>query len=213
VEPKNLEIEWRHLEKEGKTCERCADTGRELRIALERLVEDLEPQGWRVSLKETLLSDAQLQESNSIYLNGLPIEALLPQTSKSENCCASCGDLLGFPVLCRTLERNGQTFEAIPAAMIVEAARRLIETRTKERSVPMEIKVLGPGCPRCQQTEKVVREAVAEAGVAASVEKVTDVMKIASYGVFTTPAVVVDGEVKSVGKVPSKDEIKSWIQK
>ena len=77
----------------------------------------------------------------------------------------------------------------------------------------MEIKVLGPGCPRCQQTEKNVKEAVSESGVAANVEKVTDTMEIAKHGVFGTPAVVVDGEVKSVGKIPSKDEIKSWIIK
>lgn len=77
----------------------------------------------------------------------------------------------------------------------------------------MEIKVLGPGCPRCQQAEKNVKEAVSESGVAASVEKVTDTMEIARQGVFGTPAVVVDGEVKSVGKIPTKDEIKSWIKK
>ncbi|HDI59722.1 MAG TPA: thioredoxin family protein, partial [Desulfobacteraceae bacterium] len=68
----------------------------------------------------------------------------------------------------------------------------------------MEIKVLGPGCPKCQQTEKIVKEAVAEAGLTANVEKVTDLMQIAGYGVFGTPAVVVDGEVKSVGKIPKK---------
>ena len=76
----------------------------------------------------------------------------------------------------------------------------------------MEIKVLGPGCPKCRQTENVVKEAVAESGVAAEVEKVTDVMKIAAYGVFVTPAVVVDGEVKSVGKIPGKEDVKSWLQ-
>ena len=75
----------------------------------------------------------------------------------------------------------------------------------------MEIKVLGPGCPKCQQTEKTVKEAVSESGVSADVIKVTDIMEIAKYGVFGTPAVVVDGEVKSVGKIPTKDEIKSWI--
>ncbi len=77
----------------------------------------------------------------------------------------------------------------------------------------MEIKVLGPGCPKCQQTDKLVRDVVAEAGVEADVEKVTDMMKIAGYGVFGTPAVVVDGEVKSVGKIPSKEDVKSWLQK
>jgi small redox-active disulfide protein 2 len=75
----------------------------------------------------------------------------------------------------------------------------------------MEIKVLGPGCAKCQQTEKVVKDAVTEAGVQAAIEKVTDILKIGEYGVFGTPAVVVDGEVKSVGKVPTKEEVKGWI--
>jgi small redox-active disulfide protein 2 len=77
----------------------------------------------------------------------------------------------------------------------------------------MEIKVLGPGCPKCKQTEQVVMEAIAEAGVTATVEKVTDIMKIAGYGVFGTPAVVIDGEVKSVGKIPKKDDVKAWLKK
>lgn len=77
----------------------------------------------------------------------------------------------------------------------------------------MDIKVLGPGCPRCQQTEQIVKEALSEAGVEATVEKVTDTMEIAGYGVMGTPAVIVDGKVKSVGKIPNKEDIKNWIQK
>ncbi|MBW1643844.1 MAG: TM0996/MTH895 family glutaredoxin-like protein [Deltaproteobacteria bacterium] len=76
----------------------------------------------------------------------------------------------------------------------------------------MDIKVLGPGCPKCQETERLVREVVAESSVDAKIEKVTDLMKIAGYGVFGTPAVVVEGEVKSVGKIPKKEEIKTWIE-
>ena len=76
----------------------------------------------------------------------------------------------------------------------------------------MEIKVLGPGCKKCETTKKNVEEAVAEAGISADVTKVNDTLEIAKYGVFGTPSVVVDGEVKSVGKVPTKDEIKGWIQ-
>jgi len=75
----------------------------------------------------------------------------------------------------------------------------------------MEIKVLGPGCPKCEETEKRVKEAIAESGIEASLDKVKDIMEIAKHGVFMTPAVVVDGEVKSVGKVPSKEQIKGWI--
>ncbi|MBC8176344.1 MAG: TM0996/MTH895 family glutaredoxin-like protein [Deltaproteobacteria bacterium] len=76
----------------------------------------------------------------------------------------------------------------------------------------MEIKVLGPGCPKCETTEKLVKEAVAEAGVDAKVEKVTDIIEIAKHGVFMTPSVVIDGEVKCVGKVPKKEEIEAWIK-
>jgi small redox-active disulfide protein 2 len=77
----------------------------------------------------------------------------------------------------------------------------------------MDIKILGPGCINCQKVEKLVREAVAETGVDADIEKVSDIMKIATYGVFGTPAVVVDGEVKSVGKIPKKEEILTWLGK
>ena len=77
----------------------------------------------------------------------------------------------------------------------------------------MEIKVLGPGCKKCESAKKNVEEAVTESGLDATIIKVTDTMEIAKHGVFGTPAVVVDGEVKCVGKIPDKDEIKSWIQK
>ena len=75
----------------------------------------------------------------------------------------------------------------------------------------MEIKVLGPGCAKCKEAEKVVLEAVKASGLAATVEKVTDFQQIASFGVFSTPAVVIDGAVKVVGKAPSKADVLSWL--
>ena len=77
----------------------------------------------------------------------------------------------------------------------------------------MEIKVLGPGCAKCKKVEKLIREVVKETKSDATVEKVTDMMEIASYGVFGTPSVIIDNEVKSVGKVPKKNEIKAWLGK
>jgi len=77
----------------------------------------------------------------------------------------------------------------------------------------MEIKILGPGCAKCNKTEKLVREAIDETGVDASVEKVSDMMQIASYGVFGTPSVIIDNAVKCTGKVPKKNDIKSWLTK
>lgn len=76
----------------------------------------------------------------------------------------------------------------------------------------MDIKVLGPGCAKCKEAEKVVLEAVKESGVDATVEKVADFQQIANFGVFSTPAVVIDGEVKVVGKVPSKGDVLSWLK-
>ncbi len=77
----------------------------------------------------------------------------------------------------------------------------------------MDIKVLGPGCPKCHTLEKNTREAVAEMGLDAEVSKVTDINEIAGYGVFITPGLVVDGEVKLTGKVASKGEIKKILAK
>lgn len=77
----------------------------------------------------------------------------------------------------------------------------------------MNIKILGSGCAKCHQVEKIVKDAVTEAGAGAEIEHVTDFKKIAAYGVFGTPAVVIDGEVKSVGKIPKKEEIRNWIGK
>ncbi len=71
---------------------------------------------------------------------------------------------------------------------------------------------MGTGCPKCEATDKVLKEVVAEAGVDAKIEKVTDIIEIAKHGVFMTPSVVIDGEVKCVGKVPKKEEIKAWVK-
>jgi len=75
----------------------------------------------------------------------------------------------------------------------------------------MKIMILGPGCSKCNKVEKMIKKVVAETNADATVEKVTDMMKIAGYGVMGTPAVVVDGEVKCVGKIPDKGDIKMWL--
>ncbi len=77
----------------------------------------------------------------------------------------------------------------------------------------MDIKVLGPGCAKCEQVEKLIKETIKELGVDAKVEKISDLMEIAQYGIIITPAVVIDNDVKVTGKVPSKEQIKSWFEK
>jgi small redox-active disulfide protein 2 len=76
----------------------------------------------------------------------------------------------------------------------------------------MEIKILGPGCPRCQEVEKRTINALAELKVAADVEKITDIKKIMAYGILSTPGLVINGKVKSSGRIPRPDEIKAWVQ-
>ena len=73
------------------------------------------------------------------------------------------------------------------------------------------VHVLGPGCAKCDETAKIVQEAIAESGAEASFEKVTDFGVMAALGVFTTPAVVVNGQVKIVGKVPKKADVVAWL--
>ena len=75
----------------------------------------------------------------------------------------------------------------------------------------MVIQVLGTGCAKCKELEKLVREVVAEKGSDATVEKVTDIQKIAMMGVFATPAVVIDGVIKATGGIPPKADILAWI--
>ncbi len=75
----------------------------------------------------------------------------------------------------------------------------------------MQIKVYGPGCARCKQTEKVVLDTLAETGVQADFQKVEDVQAMAKAGVLSTPAVEVDGKVVIAGRVPAKEEIRRLI--
>ena len=75
----------------------------------------------------------------------------------------------------------------------------------------MEIKICGPGCTACDTAKENVEAALDSKGISATVVKVTDFQEMAQMGVFSTPAVVVDGEVKCVGRAPKQDEIESWL--
>ena len=74
-----------------------------------------------------------------------------------------------------------------------------------------KIKVLGPGCPKCIELMKQTELAAQEIGLECNIEKVSDIVEITSYGVMMTPALIVDGEIKISGKVPSLDDIKTML--
>lgn len=75
----------------------------------------------------------------------------------------------------------------------------------------MKIKVIGPGCAKCQQLEKTVKEVVKELGIDAEIEDVKDIKKIMEYPILTTPGLVIDEKLVVSGRVPSKAEVTTFI--
>lgn len=120
---KTLTIEWRHLDVEGETCDRCYDTGENLANEAKRLRRTLEPQGIEVVAIETKLDDNQIPESNTILFNGVPIEDII-DIKISENYCDSCTMLLGKQTYCRTVLFEGNEYEDVPAKAIRQAAMK-----------------------------------------------------------------------------------------
>jgi len=120
---KKLVIEWRHVERQGRTCKRCADTGKTVREVVAELKEQFAPEGVAVSLVETKLGGGRVSESNQIRFNGVLLEDLLPGAQAGRSPCCSCTELLGVPTSCRTLEAGPTTYEAVPAEIIRRAAR------------------------------------------------------------------------------------------
>ncbi len=75
----------------------------------------------------------------------------------------------------------------------------------------MKIEILGMGCPKCKKLYENAQAAVKEANVQADVVKVEDIQKITDYGLMSTPAIAIDGQIKAAGRIPAPDEIKNWI--
>jgi len=76
----------------------------------------------------------------------------------------------------------------------------------------MDVKVLGAGCPKCSKVYEVAERAISEAGVRAELEKVERLDELVSYGILVVPALVVAGEVKCAGRVPSAGEVVGWLR-
>lgn len=101
--------------------------------------------------------------------------------------------------------------DAYGDALLGEFNKFLGRPYEEEGTGGLEIKVLGPGCARCDSLEKEVMEVTAEMSLSAAVEHVRDIKEIASYGVMGTPALVINGKVVSVGAVPNRAKIKEWL--
>lgn len=122
---KQLDIEWRHLDKDGNTCLRCSDTGKPLEQTVIDLMQECALHGAQVVYHETKLSVEEIPQSNMLLINGVALESLLLSASAASSHCASCGEFTGKPTFCRTVKYQGLTYESIPAALIREAACRV----------------------------------------------------------------------------------------
>lgn len=103
------------------------------------------------------------------------------------------------------------SYEEYKKAFLREFKRAMGEKVVEERT-GLSIKILGPGCPSCERLEQTVMEVLVELGLPAEVEHVRDMKEITSLGVFGTPALIINDEVKGVGSLPTRDALKKWLR-
>jgi hypothetical protein len=139
-----LVIEWKHLDAAGETCDRCYDTGENLRAEIKRLQRKLDPQGVTIQLIETKLDESNVKESNQILMNGVLIEEII-NLEVRENYCASCSDLVGSETYCRTIVFDGEEYDDIPAKAIRLAAMKILNLE-EEASKTDSTAGCGCGC-------------------------------------------------------------------
>ncbi|MCJ7618106.1 MAG: thioredoxin family protein [Desulfobacterales bacterium] len=101
--------------------------------------------------------------------------------------------------------------ESYGKAFLREFNKYIGKPYEEEKSKGLEIKVLGPGCSQCDMLDKILMEVLSEMNILADMEHVRDIREIGKYGVMGTPALVINGKVKSVGKVPTKEKLKEWL--
>jgi len=124
---KEIEILWQHLDVAGATCDRCAGTGDELHQLVARLRKECGPQNIQITLKEVKLTEKEIEASNRIFINGIPLEEIFQDTTVSQNICSSCSDLIGHQACCPTIILSGMEYEIVPQQLIREAVCNLAQ--------------------------------------------------------------------------------------
>jgi small redox-active disulfide protein 2 len=102
----------------------------------------------------------------------------------------------------------------------VEHARAFLREYKKFKGEPfemekpqgLEVKILGPGCPNCDKLEQIIFRVMADSNIAGEVEHVRDLAEIANYGLVPTPALVINGKVKSSGRLPQERQVLQWLK-
>ncbi len=137
-------IEWKHIGKDVEnTCVRCGETGLAVLKAVADIRPGLESEGIKVRIVETVIPDDEINESNCILFNGVPIEDLIEEMSVKLTPCTSCACITGQDeVECRAVEVGGTLHEAIPVELILRVIRKL----SKEMNNTENLCCTGCGC-------------------------------------------------------------------
>jgi hypothetical protein len=120
-----LKIEWKHLNVDGETCDRCYDTCENLYHEVKRLNKVLVPKNITIELIDTKLSAQDVVQSNTLLINDVPIENII-DVKVSTNYCESCSTIIGKDSYCRTVIFDGNEYEDIPAKAIRQAVYKVL---------------------------------------------------------------------------------------
>ncbi|MCR3955108.1 MAG: DUF2703 domain-containing protein [Gudongella sp.] len=131
---KTLIIEWRHLDVEGDTCDRCSRTGASLADEIDLLNRKLKSHGVSIKLKETKIEEDRIRESNLILIDGVPIEEIL-DIRVVDNYCKSCSDLVGADTYCRAVYYKGKKFDDVPRIAVREAVAKSLGLRIRRKNI------------------------------------------------------------------------------
>ena len=206
-----ISVEWKHFDKEGKTCSRCSGTGKNIINIISKIKKEL---GIEILFKETKLPEERMAESNEILINGVLLENLIPNIRTGENKCPSCSELIDQPdsCNCRTLNQGEKVFEEIPAELIERAILSKINNKFKNMNNKIEkIEVFGSGCESCKKLFDLTKKAVAEMGIGIEVDYIDDIQKTIELGVMSFPVLTINGKPIIIGMIPSIEEIKETI--
>jgi len=132
----------------------------------------------------------------------------------ANQCKGRADDEIKAELLKRLSQKNyisSNAKEVYSQAFLREYKKFVGEPFEDKESGGIEVKVLGPGCPRCEQLEQDIMAIMVELNIAAGLEHVRDLLEIGSYGVMGTPALIINGKVKAVGSMPSKNKLKEWL--
>jgi SAM-dependent methyltransferase len=145
---KKLTIEWKHLDVEGETCDRCYDTGENLANEVKRMNRTLQPKGIVVEYVETKLDADNIPESNMLLFNGVPIENIL-DIEIFNNYCESCTSLLGKDIYCRAVRFEGNEYDDVPAKAIRQAAYQVLGIAEVKKTVSKKAMCCGEDSDCC----------------------------------------------------------------